>query len=91
MNMGVHSVSMSTPRRLLTARELAEALGVSYSHVQEWRRSGELPFIDVDRSGQRVYARYDLDEVLTYLRERMRSAEPTDEITAVLRKAKGVQ
>jgi excisionase family DNA binding protein len=48
--------------RLLTAKEIAEVLGVPESWVREHTRSNAIPHVRLGR-----YVRYDLDDVLAWV------------------------
>lgn len=66
-------------RRLLTAREVAELLGVSTETIVRWTRKGELPAIRLPGGA----LRYREDDLERWLEERRtpdrRAAEPPPE------------
>jgi excisionase family DNA binding protein len=57
------------PPVLLTARELAERLSVSYESVLQWARRDEIPCI---RDGRKRVL-FNLDRVLTAMRDRQQA------------------
>jgi excisionase family DNA binding protein len=56
----------SGSRKLLTAKQIADAAGIKASWVYEAARRNEVPFVSFGK-----YKRFDLDEVLAYRKKRM--------------------
>lgn len=54
---------------MLTTNELAEMLGVTRQTVENLRKSGRIPTIQITQGKRRSVYRYEYDEVLRALKE----------------------